>query len=213
MTKISIPQLEQARINPSRFGVKLRDDGPSSYLSGYPKSLRWLDAVLVYHNTDDLSDAISELENKFSSRKDTTKNRKELENLIIALDNYVNEYKARGYIHLDSKIILKRQLSPFLELSGWIWLINLKPEGGYAGFIISKEVDEINWLLELRFPVIQGFIANNLYGCKSSDVEVGIIDYQTGEHYTTSYSDKDIEEAIEELDGIGNTVSTILSGT
>lgn len=211
MNKISITNLEKARSNPSQYGKALLNGSlASNSFGGRPKSMKWYDAVMEYHNTGDISKATSKLEYSFSSRKDTPKNRRELEDLIIALDNYVDEHNKKGYIHFDKTINIDKQLTPQIKISGWIWLLNIKPAGGYSGYIISKEVDEINWMLELRFPIIQDYIASTLYGCKINEVDVGVIDYTTGNHYTTSYSQEDVEDALEELNKIGFTISNIL---
>lgn len=212
MNKISITNLEKARMNPSKFGKSMLDGTLSSgAFGGRPKSMKWHDAVMEYHKTNDISKAITKLENSFSNRKDTAKNRREVEDLIIALDNYVDEYTKKGFIHFDKTINIDKQLSPVVRLSGWIWLLNMKSAGGYAGYIISKEVDSLNWMLELRFPIIQDYIANTLYGCQITDVDVGVIDYTTGNHYTACYSQGDINDALTELNDISSTISNILN--
>lgn len=211
MNKISITNLEKARANPSQFGKALLDGSLSARsFTGWPKSMKWHGAVIEYHNTGDISKAITKLENYFSNRKDTPKNRRELEDLIIALDNYVDEYNKKGYIYFDNKINIDKIITPQIKISGWIWLLNIKPNGGYSGYIISKAVDEINWMLELRFPIIQDYIATNLYGCKLEEVDVGVIDYTTGNHYVTCFSKEYINDALVELNEIGSTISNIL---
>lgn len=212
MNKLSITNLEKARENPSKYGKAIKDGTlENNSFNSRPKSMKWLDAVMVFHNTGDLSKAILKLENSFSNRKDTPKNRRELEALIIALDNYVDEHNMKEFIHFDKTININLQLSPQLKISGWIWLLNIKAEGGYSGYIISKNVDEINWMLELRYPIVQDYIANTLYGCKLDEVDVGVIDYTTGKHYTICYSQEDIDEALEELNDLGSIISNILN--
>ena len=212
MNKISITNLEKARMNPSKFGKSMLDGTLSSgAFMGRPKSMKWHDAVMEYHHTNDISKATMRLENSFSHRKDTAKNRKEVESLIIALDTYVNEYTEKGFIYFDKTINIDKQLSPKIRLSGWIWLLNMKSTGGYAGYIISKKVDTHNWMLELRFPIIQDYIANTLYGCQIADVDVGVIDYTTGNHFTIKYSQEDIDEALTELNEISVTINNILN--
>ena len=211
MNKISITNLEKARMNPSKFGKSMLDGTLSSAsFGGRPKSMKWHDAVMEYHNTSDISKAVTRLENSFSNRKDTAKNRREVEDLIIALDTYVDEYTKKGFIHFDKTINIDKQLSPRIKLSGWIWLLNMKSVGGYAGYIISKDVDSVNWMLELRFPIIQDYIANTLYGCQIEDVDVGVIDYTTGNHFTMSYSQEDINEALTELTEISSAIDKVL---
>lgn len=211
MKKISITNLEKARNNPSKFGKSLLDDTISSGAFGtIPKSMKWHGAVIEYHNTNDLSKAISKLENSFSKRSDSPKNRNELKKLIIALDNYVNEYTTNGFIHFDKRVNIDIQLSPKIKLSGWIWLLNMKSTGGYAGYIISKNIGNHDWMLDLRFPIMQEYIANTLYGCLINEVDVGVIDYTTGNHFTTSYSQEEIHKALNKLNEISSTINNML---
>jgi len=213
MNKISITNLEKARANPSKYGIELKK-GPQTinFGGGRAKSMRWHDAVLVYHDSGELTKAISKLEQSFGNRKDTSKNRRELEDLIIALDTYVNEYNNKGYIHIDKRVSIEKQLASQLWLSGWAcWLLNMKDKGGYSGFIITKNVDEINWMLELRYPIIQDYIANTIYGCNINEVDVGVIDYTTGCHHSICYSQEDINDALEELYEMGVTIIEILN--
>ena len=212
MKSFSITQLEIARKNPSNFANSLKEGTFSGgSFGGRPKSMRWFDAVIVYHTTSDISKAISALEQSFSNRKDTVYNRRELEKLIIALDNYTEEHNKLGYIHSDNRINIKITFSPQVKLTGWIWILNMKSDGGYAGYFVSKDIDEINWRSELRFPVIQEYIANSIYGCALDNVDVGIIDFHTGKHYHMCYSEESIKDAITEINNIGRTISTILS--
>lgn len=212
MNKLSITSLERARVNPLKYGNAIKDGGlENNYFGGRAKSVRWHDAVMVYHNTGDIAKATLKLEHSFSNRKNTRKNRRELEDLIIALDNYVNEHHEKGYVHLDKRVSIKKQLTSQLLISGWAcWLLNMKEGGGYSGYVITKDVDEINWMLELRYPIIQDYIANTLYGCKIEEVDVGVIDYTTGNHYTICFTQEDIDDALEELNEMGSIISVIL---
>lgn len=212
MNKISITNLEKVRSNPTKYANDLKKGSEIiNFSGGRPKSMRWHDAVLEYHKSCSLTKAISKLEQSFSQRKNTHKNRKELEDLIIALDNYVNEYTTKGYIHIDKRVGIEKQIGTQSLLSGWAcWLLNMKEKGGYSGFIITNDVDGINWMLELRFPIIQDFISNTVFGCNINEVEVGVIDYTTGNHYSICYSQEDINEAIKELNEMGTIIDDIL---
>lgn len=212
MNKLSITNLERARINPSKYGKAIKEGTlATGFGGGRAKSMRWHDAILVYHDTGDITKATSKLEQSFGNRKDTPKNRREIEDLIVAIDTYVSEFNEKGYIHIDKRVNIVKQLSSRLMISGWAcWLLNMKEDGGYAGYIITKNVDELNWMLELRFPIIQDYIANTLYGCLTTDVDVGVVDYTTGNHFTTCFSQDDINDALAELAEICSTIDKIL---
>lgn len=66
MKKFSITELETARRNPVDFGKVLKDGTTSaSSFGGYPKSMRWLNAICKYHEDQDISPAILSLEQGF----------------------------------------------------------------------------------------------------------------------------------------------------
>lgn len=210
MKKFSISNLESARKNPSDFGKTLnKGDNPNSVFNR-PKSVRWLDAVKVYHNTLNLSNAINGLERSFSNRKDTPKNKREVETLIFALEHYVFEHNKLEYIHLESCHSIEIILSPKVKITGWIWLINMTNTGGRTGYVVTNKVIDSTWESELRFPIIQNYIANNIYGCEMDEVEVGVIDFTTGQHHHTTFSSEEIEDALSELDSIGHDITNVL---
>src|SRR5664280_214997 len=184
MKKFSISLLESARSNPILFGKSLKEGSSISnqFGGGRPISVRWLDAVGIYHRTLDISLAISSLEKAFINRKDTSRNRKEVENLIFALENYVLEFNRLGYEHLEKAHSMQIILSPKVKITGWIWSLNMTSSGGRSGFMLTKGIIDTRWQSELRFPIIQDYIANHIYGCELNQVEVGVIDYTNGHH-------------------------------
>ncbi len=211
MSSISITQLEAIRKNPASFAKSIKDGtAEKRSFGGKPKSVKWFESALTYHETADISKAIDRLEQSFSNRKETRSNLKELERLINSLDNYVDEYTKSGYILIDKRVNMDIPISKTLKLTGWIWLIYLKPVKGCAGFIISKEINEIKWNLELRFPIIQDYLAN-LYGYDPQEIDVGVIDFITGIHYSKSYSKSEINDSILEFEQIRTKINKVLS--
>jgi hypothetical protein len=211
MSNISISQLETIRKNPISYAKSIKDGKvEQKSFGGRPKSVKWLESVLTYHTTSDISKAIDNLEQAFSNRQDTRANLRELEKLINALDNYVDEYTKSGYIFIDKKINMDIPITKTLKITGWIWLIYLKPDTGCAGFIVSKEINEMKWKLELRFPIIQDYLATKLYGYSSKDVDVGLIDFQTGKLYTNSFSEIEISDSLLEFEQIKNKMKKVL---
>ncbi len=210
MKKFSITKLEEARSTPIKFAQNLLEEGSGSRGFGYPKSVRWLDAVGVYHDTSSVSTATNSLVNAFSNRKDTAKNRREVEQLIQALETYVQEHQQLGYFYLERRFNIEILLSPKIRITGWIWLLNMTADGGRSGYLVSKDITGFDWQDELRFPIIQDYIANEIYGCRLEDVEVGIIDYLTGNHHRTQYTENDIAIASKELTEIGNKITSLI---
>ncbi|OUL63949.1 hypothetical protein [Flavobacterium sp. AJR] len=206
--KFSISKLELARKNPIDFGNHLRDDEEEPF-NNRPKSVRWLDSTSVYHKNSSLSEAITYLENSFRNRKQTKKNVKEVETLVNSLCLYVTECSALNYTHYTHKHKIEINLSSKLKTTGWVWIINTTSTG-YSAYIVVNDNDSHNWQGQLRFPIIQNYVANLIFNCPIEDVDVGIINYTEGKHHRTCFSQTDITEALNELKAIGSQISSLL---
>lgn len=208
MKKFSINSLETARKNPAAFKLMLENDKTdgANFWGGRAKSRRWHDAVSIYHQRSDKNEAIQHLIKAFSSRKDTIFNRRELDSLILSLENYIIEYTKLKYLNLEKSLRLSLLITPEIKVTGMIWLINETSRKGYAGYFVGKEVNKLNWESELRFPIIQNFLSEK-YHCPLNRIEVGLIDYTTGHHHKISYNEDEIHDAVVEFNKIGNLLS------
>lgn len=202
--KFSITKLENARRNPKAFGSLLMDAVKEPFSSN-PKSVRWLTAVANYHKNSNLSEAVNSLIESFSRRKQTKKNIAEVDTLITALYNYVNEHSSLSYTYFSHRHLLELTLSEKLKMNGWIWIIN-KTTNGYSGYTIVNNEDSNNWQSQLRFPIIQSYLAEKIFKCNVEKVEVGIINYYEGKHHRISYTTNEISLAFDELKLIGNEI-------
>jgi hypothetical protein len=208
MKNFSITQLEQARKNPAEFAKLLKSGGSSNPGYNYPKSLRWLNAACKYHINHQIVDAISSIENGFRSRKDTRKNRNEVATFIEALHNYEDEINKRKLILIRSRELVNLPLSPALRLSGQIPLIFMRPSGGFLALFIS--LYNQNWEGELKFPVVQEYIANTIFSTESANVGVGYVDYYSGTLYETTFSDVELASYRDELNNISRVITVNL---
>lgn len=203
--KFSITSLEQARRNPAEF-AKILKGGESSEnkFGGYPKSMRWLDAVCVFHKNGDISEAFDALEQALSGRKPTAQHRRELQTLLKALDNYKNEATKRKLSFIKSREKIHLRVNEEVEIAGIIPLIFMKPSSGFSAYFIS--LDNPEWKSELKFPVIQSFVAETVFKSNGEEIDVGYIDYLTGEFSETSFSSSEIIASAQELETIGQTI-------
>jgi len=208
-SKISIKSLENARRNTKEFAKLLSKSGDtgSSFFGGYPKSMRWLNAACEFHKTNDISDAIDSLEEGFQKRKNTAANRREMAKLIQALGNYETEVDSRSLSFIKSREPISIYLNRDLRISGQIPLIFMTPSG-FSAYFVEKENAE--WQEELRFPVVQSFLATKVFDTTVKNVEVGYIDYFSGTFYQKSYSSRKIKESLEELKDLGDTIVSYL---
>jgi len=210
MNKLSIAKLETARKNPKEFAKSLLKASDQSGF-GYPKSLRWLNAICNWHEGHKEADAVKELEKAFSKRKDTPKNRAEVEDLVTALESYFKEFNRRGFHLVKSRERIQFEINKILQLSGQIPLLHMKPDRGFAAYFITDNSDQ-TWKEELRFPIVQRYLANDLLGCDAKDIDVGIVDYYTGEISETSFEPEYLESCFQELKSIGRKIASVLRG-
>lgn len=208
MNKISFSQLENARRNPTAFAKSL--SSPNNGTPRFSKFMAWQNAVHHYHKErDDLSKAIKYFENTFTRNfADNSKNNAEKENWILELEAYSNDDKRKKLTYVEHKKRINIPLTSKIRLGGELPLIKMNIKGGYSIYFFSRE--SALWEDELRFPVIQNFIATKLYNVDLSDVEVGVYSLDLQKHLQCIYSKKNIDSAVNELNAIGNTISLAL---
>lgn len=207
MTKFSISKLESARQNPTQFAqtLKSNDSGGGARFSKY---MAWQLSVFKYHTTNDLSQAINYFENTFRRNfADSPKNDRQREDFILTLQAYATEHDKLGLTYVEHKKRIGIDLSQKLKITGEIPLIHLNSNFGYSAYFFTK--DSTTWESELKFPVIQDYMAN-FYGVDLSEVVVGIFGIDTEQHSQITYSDQDVVDAINELNRIGQTITRII---
>jgi hypothetical protein len=112
--------------------------------------MRWLNAICEYHKNGNISEAFDSIEKGFSNRKDTPKNKKEIEIFLRAIDNYKVEIVNREFSLINSREPVNIELNPQIKISGMIPAIFMKPTSGFSAYFIGK--NNPNWETELRFP-------------------------------------------------------------
>jgi len=209
MSKFSITQLEIARKNPTQFANNLKAAvGTKTVFFGTPKFTRWQNAVGEYHKQNDLSKAINYLEKSFSKRADTAKNRNEVTQFIISLDAYVAEFNKKGFCFQKTNERIHIDLNSKIYISGQVPVIYMNTKGGFSAYFFSQS--GIGWESELRFPIVQKYLAENVYGVELDKIEVGIFKTNTNKFSQQIFSEKEIREAVKELTKIGKIMFDIL---
>lgn len=208
MTKFSITQLEVARANPAAFAklLKAGQAAPSGF--GYPISLRWLNAVTMYHESGKIGDAYSSIDAALRHRKDSAANRRQMAKLLTSLSEYEKMIKGSNYHLIKSREGIDLQLSLKLRISGQIPLIYMKPDDGYAAYFISKSSP--NWRNELKFPVLQYYLGRTVFNTEPKLIEIGYIDYLSGEFNEECFSSKELKEAESELKKMAAKISNLI---
>lgn len=208
MNKISLSQLESARKNPAAFAKSL-----SSASSGTPrfsKFMAWQLAVHRYHKEkSDLSKAINYFEATFMRNfADNRKNESEKEQWILELQAYSADDIKRKLTFVEPKKRISIPLTSKVRLGGELPLIKMNNKGGYSIYFFSRE--NSLWEDELRFPIVQNYVASTLYNVDLDEVEVGVYSLDLKKHLHRSYTQKQVDEAEKELRAIGTAVSLAL---
>lgn len=209
MSKFSITQLENARQNPKQFANNLKATaGTKSSFFGRSKFIRWQDAVGEFHKQNDLAKAINYLEKSFSNRADNSRNRNEVARFISSLDAYVSQFKKKGFALLDRKKNIHIDLNTKIFISGQIPIIYMNTKGGFSVYFFSQVSS--GWESELRFPIIQRYFAEEIYGVDLDKIEVGVFGIDHDKFSQQIFSETEINEATKELKKIGKIIFDIL---
>lgn len=208
MKKFSITKLEVARNDPSGFAKSLKPGGTeASSFFGRSMFIRWQDAINEFHRANDLSKAINYLEKTFSNYADSSKNRKAREGYLGSLDSYVSEIKRNGNIFLK-KESLKITLNAKVMITGRVPLSFMNNKGGFSLYFFSKTSS--GWEAELKFPIIQNYFSQEVFGTDLDKVEVGVFSIEDNRFLQQTYTSAEIEGAKKELKKIGKVIFDIL---
>jgi len=208
MTKFSITKLEEARSNPIAFAKTLSNKEQAKSNFRYAKSQRWLNAVGAYHASGKIVDAYTSLEEGLSNRKDTAANRREMGKLLAALADYEKEITKRSLILIRSRESIDLQLTKKLRIGGQIPLIFMKAAQGYSAYFVSKA--NANWQRELKYPILQNYMGSKIFNTDPQQIEIGYIDYLTGEFHEECFTPRELKEAESELKKMGAKISNLL---
>lgn len=205
MNKISFSQLESARKNPTAFAKSLVS--PSEGTPRFSKFMAWQLAVYHYHKErGELSKAVNYFETTFIRNfADNPKNTAEREGLIVELQAYSNDDIKKKLTYVEHKKRINIPLTSKIRLGGELPLIKMNNKGGYSVYFFSR--GSTLWEGELRFPVIQNFVANDLYNVDLSEVEVGVYAVDLKKHLQMTYSEREVNDAMRELKLLGKAVS------
>lgn len=209
MSKFSITQLETVRQNPTQFANNMKATvatKPSFF--GRGKFMRWQDSVGEFHKQNDLSKAINYLEKSFSNRADNSKNRNEVARFISSLDAYVSQFTKKGFTLLDRRKTIRLDLNAKVYISGQIPVTYMNTKGGFSVYFFSQS--GLGWEDELRFPIVQKYFAEEIYGVDLGKIEVGIFSTVNDKFSQQIFSEAEIEEAEKELNKIGKVMFDIL---
>ncbi|SDH68916.1 hypothetical protein SAMN05421827_1386 [Pedobacter terrae] len=208
MLNISIAKLEQARQNTQAFAKSLsqaaKGFGTNGSFSGIFKSF-----IGKFHNDN-------ENKGKFHTQlQDAYK--------LQFIENSVNNKRAKKYCEAFSSYSDYMMKNGF-GLDNFFTRINLKlladvSLGGNSPILSSSDTRNMvfsieesprDWQNELKYPILQRYLAENYYSCEKNQVEIGIFNVNSGLFELKIFDDIEIANAFEEAKTVLGNVKYIL---
>ena len=173
MHRLPLGDLEVARRDPIAYRDRLDSEEKRRFGLTYSSALRW--AVFRFHATGDDVGAAAYLEELLEHPK--LRNAARKEETAEEFQWYVQEYAQRAWPTFETRrrlvVPLPRRIRDDLTCSGEIARIDLEPSGGYAAWLFMSSVPE-SWITELRWPLIQGTLAESVLAVSPDEVRVGL---------------------------------------
>lgn len=198
MPRIPLGELENALRNPAAYRRKLDNPREKRFGTTYASALRF--AIFHYHKTDDPVQARRKL-TRILDRAGLTKPHRRAE-AEESLDWYIADHQMRRYVTFTTQervvIPLPPWAPPDLFCSGEVARVDVDPAGGYASWLLCRSAPR-NWSDELRFPLIQGALAEEILGVESDEVSVGLIALRDQAMLSHHFSREEIMQAYADL--------------
>lgn len=203
MMNIPHKELENVRKNPTEYrGASFK---LTHGFSAYPTASMLRCALIDYHKTGSLRSTIAYFERLFEKhRKPSRANEIAKFKVINYLRDYDASYTQEDVSTVKAFVKICIPIEDRLFITGEIMRIDIVNDGGYSACLLEKNVS--SWQKELRMPLLQDYLANELK-CSQSDVRVGIYSLATGEHSYKRFNQSQIKNAYIEI----SSLATILT--
>lgn len=201
--KIRFSMLERLRRNPKSVNDK------NVRFGGRSKFTRWQDSIGRYHsNGNNIPKAEQYLIESFGKFADNASNRRDLAKYIDHLYLYDQDYKKLSSEKLEFRANFTFDLVLDYTVGGQISRLDINTlEDGYSVYCFEKDNSE--WKNELKFPLIQNYIAD-YFGCDNQVVNIGIYNLKEDKHLVTKFTKPEIQSAQEEIVYVINEIDKIL---
>jgi len=198
MIRISCSKLEDVRRSPLTFVKQLKEKKKSGGKHGMLQY--WQDCARASHTGQlQVPDAIKKLRQNFLSFSENAKNKKRQEFLIDRFAPYMEDFKTMNYTYIGAQKSIEWNMISDVYLTGYTPNL-VSNDGGFASYFYTEH--PISWQEQLKFPLIQHYLAEEIFKCTTQDVEVGTYCLSTLSFSLIKYSEADIEAAIKETRGI-----------
>lgn len=206
MIRVSISNLEYVRNYPEQFAKSLLTKPPIQG-GGVGMFGQFKNAIYKVHNGDlNITDARNLLLNQYSVYKVSRENKAKQDNLISGYENYFPLLEELGLSYADGMHQIKwSSLHSNVLLSGLTPIVLTDNKEYYCHFYTEHPID---WESELKFPMVQEYIANSTLGCDSQTLNIGLYCLSDSMFFFRKYSKKEIKGAVTETSSLFGKVDT-----
>jgi hypothetical protein len=195
MIRISCSKLEQARINPGAYAQILAIKGKQG---GGTRGMfaHWQDVAKQINVGElTLNDGLKELQQRFLIFDAVPRNLQKQDFLSHGLTLYCKLYDKLKFGFVFSKKQVKWAFTNQGLLTGYTpWAV--KDNKGFIAYFPMENISE--WRSELKYPLLQQYLAEHRLQCEPSKVQVGVYCLKTNEFDLKSYSKLELSKAIVE---------------
>lgn len=203
MKSISHTELEALRQNVAQWVSQKQQKSPF-FSFGYAQALRL--AINHFHKTNSASEARAHLLKLLDKHLLNDPARRPV--VIADLESYLSWNLASGLIFVERRARISFQLASGVILGGIIGRIDIDvSSGAYQATLLGEY--SVDWISELRMPVIQRAIAHRMKR-DESEVLVGVQRLSGQELKLTTYSMLEIEQALAEASDLTAQASKLL---
>ena len=193
--KLALGKIEDALTNPAAF--RARADAGDDDRRGYTYASALRHAIYRYHNSMDRDDAVEYLEATIQNSQKLKSTHRRAET-VDQLDWYIDQHTALAWPTFDTRVRVRipvpLRARASLICTGEVGRIDMVPAGGYAAWLFASNVSAA-WQNELRFPLLQGVLADETLAVPSDEIRVGLYDFSSRAVHSATYGAKDIASA------------------
>lgn len=204
MIRVSCSKLEEIRKNPLAFVQQLLEEKKSDGGS-YGMFQCWQSKVKAIHSEEmSFAEAVKGLQQRFMRYADNAKNKKKQEFLLDRLKPYFEEFDKREFVYLGSQTKVFWQILSDVALTGYAPYIVSKGNN-FAAYYFTEL--PITWKDQLRFPLLQYYLAKNICICEPEQLEIGTYCLNTLSFDLKKYTEEEIKASISETEEMFKTIS------
>lgn len=204
MIKLALSKLEAARKNPvlvarNMLETETNGGGSQGFVSTFKTEIR------NYHEKQlEVETACKNLEHKlWSTFKDSPTNNSRRERYIESFRNYADNFSAFNWGVDKFQLNLNWEIVPNVKLTGHSPFLCSTDDYNVAYYF--RETSD-GWRNELRFPLLQIYLADNFFKCNVDQIRIGIYSIAEKKFDLYTYEDYELDNAFNEGKEVLNSV-------